>query len=41
MICVGFLRKVYGLLSIQLLMTVVVASVFVMSSTVKLYVQDK
>ena len=36
----GFLRKVYGLLSIQLLMTVVVASVFVMSSTVKLYVQD-
>ncbi|XP_012223413.1 protein lifeguard 4 [Linepithema humile] len=36
----GFLRKVYGLLSIQLLMTVVVAAVFVMSSTVKLYVQQ-
>ncbi|EZA59874.1 hypothetical protein DMN91_001335 [Ooceraea biroi] len=36
----GFLRKVYGLLSIQLLMTVVVGAVFMMSSTVKLYVQN-
>ncbi|KAL6264094.1 protein lifeguard 4-like [Pogonomyrmex barbatus] len=36
----GFLRKVYGLLSIQLLMTVALASVFVISSTVKLYVQN-
>ncbi|KYN13684.1 PREDICTED: protein lifeguard 4-like [Trachymyrmex cornetzi] len=36
----GFLRKVYGLLSIQILMTVALASIFVISSTVKLYVQD-
>ncbi|XP_077274580.1 protein lifeguard 4-like [Temnothorax americanus] len=36
----GFLRKVYGLLTIQILMTVALASVFVMSSTVKLYVKD-
>ncbi|TGZ53123.1 Transmembrane BAX inhibitor motif-containing protein [Temnothorax longispinosus] len=35
-----FLRKVYGLLTIQILMTVALASVFVMSSTVKLYVKD-
>jgi len=36
----GFLRKVYGLLSIQILMTVALASVFVVSSTVKLYVRN-
>lgn len=36
----GFLRKVYGLLSIQILMTVALASIFVVSSSVKLYVQD-
>ncbi|XP_012523291.2 protein lifeguard 4 [Monomorium pharaonis] len=36
----GFLRKVYGLLSIQILMTVALGSVFVVSSSVKLYVQD-
>ncbi|EFN77089.1 protein lifeguard 4 isoform X2 [Harpegnathos saltator] len=36
----GFLRKVYGLLSMQLLMTVAVGSIFMMSSTVKLYVQE-
>ncbi|KYM96099.1 PREDICTED: protein lifeguard 4-like [Cyphomyrmex costatus] len=36
----SFLRKVYGLLSIQILMTVALASIFVVSSTVKLYVQN-
>ncbi|XP_011882383.1 PREDICTED: protein lifeguard 4-like [Vollenhovia emeryi] len=36
----GFLRKVYGILSVQILMTVALASVFVISSTVKLYVQN-
>ncbi|KAK0088318.1 hypothetical protein PV326_004877 [Microctonus aethiopoides] len=37
----AFLRKVYGLISIQLLMTVVVSAVFMMSSPVKLFVQQK
>jgi len=35
----AFLRKVYGLLSIQLLMTVVVAAVFMTCEPVKLFVQ--
>lgn len=39
--CLGFLRKVYGLLSVQILMTIAVGTVFMTSSTVKLYVQDK
>ncbi|XP_020290082.1 protein lifeguard 4-like [Pseudomyrmex gracilis] len=36
----GFLRKVYGLLSIQLLMTFAIGAVFILNSSVKLYVQE-
>lgn len=36
----AFLRKVYGLISIQLLMTVVVSAVFMMCTPVKLFVQQ-
>ncbi|XP_066586688.1 protein lifeguard 4-like [Prorops nasuta] len=35
----GFLRKVYGLLSIQLMLTVTIAAVFMTSNSIKLYVQ--
>ncbi|XP_015592113.1 protein lifeguard 4 [Cephus cinctus] len=36
----AFLRKVYGLLSIQLLMTVIVAAIFMMCEPVKLFIQQ-
>ncbi|XP_033095809.1 protein lifeguard 4-like [Anneissia japonica] len=36
----GFLRKVYGILSIQLLVTAVTAALFMSSTTIKSYVQQ-
>lgn len=37
----AFLRKVYGLLSIQLLMTIIVAAICMMSEHVKLFIHQK
>ncbi|XP_003705918.1 protein lifeguard 4 [Megachile rotundata] len=36
----GFLRKVYGLLSVQLLITVLVATVFMVFQPLKLFIQE-
>lgn len=36
----GFLRKVYGLLSIQLLMTVMIATIFMAFQPLKIFVQE-
>lgn len=37
----GFLRKVYGLLSVQLLLTVLVATVFMVFQPLKIFIQEK
>ena len=37
----AFIRKVYGLLSIQLLVTIVIAAVFCLVKPIKLYVTEK
>lgn len=37
----GFIRKVYGLLSMQLLLTIVVASIFMCTPQIKSFVHEK
>lgn len=38
---VAFIRKVYGLLTTQLLLTVIVSTIFIATPQVKLFVQEK
>lgn len=40
-ICTGFLRKVYGILSAQLLTTTILASIFLLHEPAKQFVQEK
>jgi FtsH-binding integral membrane protein len=37
----GFLRKVYGILSVQLFVTTLVASLFMLNKTTQEFVQEK